>query len=340
MHSDMRSLNNQFHIFTTGSDQIWNNELNWWNSDFYYLDFAEIQKKKIAVSASFGTDSFRYPPSLQKRLEYFFSRFDAISVRETEAVDVLRDRFNTESQLILDPVFLIPTQKYEAIAATSRINKTEKFIAVYFIVNDYKSRSIIDSVCKKLALPIIDASSNTVPVEDWLWAIKNADLVLTNSFHASCFSIIFNKKFLTLYSTHFPNDPRLKILSKITGIKNNFVHPDEFDIQMLSALDYDSKTVGAKLSELKEVSIKWIKAALEKESRQYPKSQEVLEAIHAETDNRLNNIEGKCIYLEKEIGRLEGLLTKQKKQVAGSMSPSLFRPLKRIFGKAIRFLKR
>ena len=237
-------------------------------------------------------------------------------------------------------MFLIPTQKYEAIAATSRINKTEKFIAVYLIVNDYKRRSIIDSVCKKLALPIIDVSSNTVPVEDWLWAIKNADLVLTNSFHASCFSIIFNKKFLTLYSTHFPNDPRLKTLSKITGIKNNFVHPDEFDIQMLSALDYDSKTVGAKLSELKEVSIKWIKAALEKESRQYPKSQEVLEAIYAETDNRLNNIEGKCIYLEKEIGRLEGLLTKQKKQVAGSMSPSLFRPLKRIFGKAIRFLKR
>ena len=55
MHSDMRSLNNQFHIFTTGSDQIWNNELNRWNSDFYYLDFAEIQKKENC-----GLGVFRY----------------------------------------------------------------------------------------------------------------------------------------------------------------------------------------------------------------------------------------------------------------------------------------
>jgi len=116
---DMRKLNDKFNTFIVGSDQIWNHDLNWFLQDFYYLNFAELDKNKIACAASFGAPDFTGNKTMTKMAEYYFHRFNAISVREKDVVSLLKNKFNVDSTFLLDPVFLIDKSKYIDIANTS-----------------------------------------------------------------------------------------------------------------------------------------------------------------------------------------------------------------------------
>ena len=101
-----------------------------------------------------------------------------------------------------------------------------------------------------------------VSIADWLYYIKNSKLVITNSYHALCFALIFNKPFWLL-SPHGLDNSRFQSLLKIVGLENRFINNvDEFDIdKIFEPIDWER--VNSIIAQEKERSLKWLKDALE-----------------------------------------------------------------------------
>ena len=315
---DMRRLNEHFDTFMVGSDMVWNHKLNWFLQDFYYLNFAEIKKNIISCAASFGLQKFAGNDSVTKRVEYYLSRFNNISVREKEGVRLLKNTFGMDGTFILDPVFLVNPEVYSDLANKS--TKTDKKYIAYYSVNKQETAKLLEivkAVSEKLQIPYIDIKGEN-SVEDWLYYIKNAEFVISNSFHCSAFSMIFEKKFLTLRrDAIFNKDTRIKTLIDVTGTQSQFIKISDFDIEKLDeymvALDY--ATLKNRILPEKERSIAWLKNALENNNKEVTKEQERMEAVYADMDDRLNYLEAKCTkidILEEKINKLESKQNKNK----------------------------
>lgn len=305
---DMRTLNDELDTFMVGSDQVWRHSLNWFLQDFYYLNFVELNKKKISCAASFGIPDFTGNNTLISMVKYYFSRFDHISVREKEAVSLLKETFDTSGTFILDPVFLINKNKYIEIANNCNIKVNDDFIAYYFIHPSDKKEKILQDMCKELNVKAINLKKSGLDVEEWLYYLKNSKIVLSDSFHASSFSIIFNKKFLTLFD--YSKDSRYATLENITGLNYRFVKSSEFNQEIFNRImQEDAWTeIEQKLQPLKDFSVNWLRNAINDNSkRQITKEQEFLESFYASMDDRLNYLECKTTEINLINQRVEKL---------------------------------
>ena len=285
---DMRRLNDKFGTFMVGSDQVWRHSLNWFLQDFYYLNFANIKKNLVSCAASFGVPEFSGNDTVVSMVKYYFSRFNHISVREEDAVDLLKNKFGAEGTFILDPVFLIDSNAYLKIADNCDDKTTEPFIAYYLIHPNKEKFKIVKDIANKLGVKAIDIKAEGKDVEYWLYHIKNAELVVSDSFHASSFSVIFNTKFLTIFNAKI--DSRFGTLSQISGLNNRFDN---------LCTDLDWEDIANKFKPLQEFSISWLRNALESPNNKVvSKEQESLEAMYASMDDRLNYLEGVVLKLK------------------------------------------
>lgn len=292
---DMRRLNDKFSTFMVGSDQVWNHELNWFLQDFYYLNFVQLNKNKISIAASFGKPVFTGNDTVKSMVSYYLRRFNSISVREYKSVEICKDVFGVDSELVLDPVFLIEKEKYEKIISDST-RKDKNYIAYYFINEDKQKIEIMNEISKKYNLPLIDIKAKN-DVTDWLYLIKNSNFVVSDSFHATCFSLIFNKQFITFDKAKY-KDARFETLIALTKLEKNFVRASDFDIDKVDYYkeirDWDSTF--EEINKKKQETITWLQGALGKDVSKikYDKNQEFAEAFYASMDDRLNYVEAAC----------------------------------------------
>lgn len=311
---DMRKQNDKFETFMVGSDQIWNHDLNYFLQDFYYLNFAQIDKNLISCAASFGKNFFTGNPIVSKMVEYYLKRFNHISVREEDGVELLKNKFDTDGTFILDPVFLIDKEKYSQIANEYATDE-DNFIACYFIHPTQLKTEILNMLSDYFKIKIIDMRAKDVGVEKWLYCIKNAKFIISDSFHASAFSVIFNKKFVTLYTA--PKiDSRFDTLANITGLHKHFMHISDFSIKKIENLLYENswEEIEAKLQPYKEFSLNWLKNALETPgSKEITKEQEYIEAFYASLDDRVNYLEGNYVELDSLKKNIEELKLQNNK---------------------------
>ncbi len=200
-----------------GSDQVWNDYFNhqFKSGDYYYLDFAGNRVRKVAYGASFGTKGAEPPAEGYAK---YFQRFSSIGVREKFGVDVCRDLYGVQAEHVLDPVFLLDAPDYEKLAAESRLEINEPFILAYILnPNEDKRRAClrvqeqlggdirIISICEPAPASIdicrhgLDFAwvQSRPTIEDFLYLYKNCRYVITDSFHGTCFSLIFEKKFMS-----------------------------------------------------------------------------------------------------------------------------------------------
>lgn len=198
-----------------GSDQVWNDYFNhqFKSGDYYYLDFAGDGVRKVAYGASFGMKGAE-PPAEYAR---YFKRFDKIGVREKFGVDLCRDLYGVQAEHVLDPVFLLDASDYEALAAGSQLRMDEPFILAYILnPNEDKRRAClrvqerlggirIVSICEPAPASIdlcrhgLDFAyiQSHPTIEDFLYLYKNCAYVITDSFHGTCFSLVFEKNFMS-----------------------------------------------------------------------------------------------------------------------------------------------
>lgn len=211
--------------YFAGSDQIWNSNLPNGKDPGYFLQFGEDSTKRIAYAASFGIPEIQqeHRPVMSKWLE----KFDSISVREKSALNIL-DTLNAKGINVVDPVFLLTKEQWSKFAGESRVIK-EKYILVYDLdlcddelrieanrlkmLYNYK----IVAVNGLVKCPYAQKNIKNAGPQEFINLIKNAEFVISNSFHATSFCVIFNKPFATFYK--HKNISRMADLLECVGLQ-------------------------------------------------------------------------------------------------------------------------
>lgn len=189
---------NDFDILICGSDQIWN---PFYNKDMitYTGAFAK-NVKKISYAASIGINQI--PEELVEAYKKNISAMDYIGIREEEGAKLLRKYIDKEISVQVDPTMLLTVNDWDEIASKPDKKNEEDYILTYFIKEkDQKTQEKIEEFSKKSKIKVINL--NDINEKNWydldpcefLWMIKNAKFVFSDSFHATVFSLIYHKPF-------------------------------------------------------------------------------------------------------------------------------------------------
>ncbi|MBR4889492.1 MAG: polysaccharide pyruvyl transferase family protein [Clostridia bacterium] len=280
--TDMKKVNDLADTFLVGSDQLWNYNLCKSAGTYFYLDFVDDNKKKIAYGTSFGHSHFRGNETERRTAGFYLNRFDAVSVREDYAVDLCKDSFGVDAVQVLDPVFMCSKQHYLSCVQESRLVKDppkNKYLLAYILDPTEEKQRYLEESAKRMGadllcipnaqvkddlrakwrLPILE----NIDMEDWLYYFSHAEAVVTDSFHGTCFSVIFEKPFVAI-GNEFRGLERFHSLLSSLQLTDRLVfstqEAEEKDTLFLESIDYAK--VNERLAELREYSMAWLRNAL------------------------------------------------------------------------------
>ena len=267
------NVEERYDIFITGSDQVWNFE---WYHPAFFLDFV-TQKPKISYAASMAVDSLNENQKIL--IKEHLKDFNAISVRENNALELLKDLTPILPIRVVDPVLLLDKEEWDNVSSERQIK--DEYIFCYFLGNNKNERKIAKKFAKKKNLPIVTAifSNNVldfyfgakrlygVGPEDFISLIKHSQYVFTDSFHAVVFSYIYKRQYFV-----FNREQTGVMNSRIISITNLFNASKRFCVgaereklkYVLSVEDIDYSKVNQSLDEIKTQSIEFLKRNLEK----------------------------------------------------------------------------
>jgi len=190
----------KYDLFSVGSDQVWNSSIDTFR-DFYLLSFVNDNNKKISFSASFGINE--KPEKFAKTFSENLKKFKAISVREYRGKELVEELSNRKDvSVLIDPTMMLEKSEWEAIIKKPSNHNDSKYLLIYFLGNLNRDRKKeIERVASEKNYRIIDILNpndhyyNCGP-DEFLYLIRNASLICTDSFHACVFSVVFDKPFI------------------------------------------------------------------------------------------------------------------------------------------------
>lgn len=245
-----------------GSDQIWNTEITRGFNRGFFLDF-DTSGKKISYAVSMGINEL--PKEHEKNFKNSLNKLDNISVRE-DTLKEYAERF-TDKEIIrvLDPTLLLEEEDYENLILD---NKYGDYVLIYALGPDERLTKIANKIAKEKNAKIIELNdkrnenyfceqiSDAGP-DEFLTLIKNAKAIVTNSFHGTIFSIIFQKEFYTI--TRLNRNSRMESILKIVDMEDRLIDKVE-EIENVKGQDY--KKAYDRLNKEKEKSRNFLKNAL------------------------------------------------------------------------------
>lgn len=257
-------------VYCTGSDQVWNST---WNKGFipeFYLSFVPDEKKKISLAASIGKEDFE---NWEKKDVYrLLKRYDFISVREDDAVAILQNLGIKNVEHLVDPTLLMPREFWLSLASNRMIE--EPYILIYQLNHDSQFDSFAIEFAKRKKCKLVrlctrydqmrlPGKSIVLPeVEGFVSLLANANYVITDSFHATAFSLNMNTEVICVYPNEFSG--RLASILKKTRLENRHLKSyDQFDIAD-TPTDFDR--VNKCFDEEREKATEWLKNALSLET--------------------------------------------------------------------------
>ena len=242
----LAAANNEYDGFILGSDQVWNPDIVKSAFPVFCLDFVDKKKVKLSYASSFGVKSIE-----RDKLDYLNHRleeFEAVSVREDQAKSLLSDVNQHKTTVVCDPVFLLSKEAWAEKVTEFPLPK--EYILVYCVEQDKTFREKIKKIGAKLGLAIVDIgtsanprnyvgihSDNVGPAE-FLYAIQHAHYIITNSFHGTAFSIIFEKEFIV--KAHTKRGLRMENLLERVNLKNRLVSGNETVDELIDHLQSQS----------------------------------------------------------------------------------------------------
>lgn len=257
---------NDFDAYVVGSDQVWRKEFI---SDFSlsYLLFTDgWNVKRIAYAPSFGPAEWNYADKETSMIKASLEKFDGLSVREQSGADLCRNILGLQARVVLDPTLLITQSAYRKFV---KIGKAKCTPFVYFVKRNLALKSV-ESIMTSLReshfshiyLPYEGYNCGVLPsVNEWLSNIYNAKFVLTDSFHACVFSILFHKPFLVL-PNKWGGSSRFDSLLKPLGLEYRILTAETNNYQELLEKEIDWKKVERKLYVLRQDSLLFLENAL------------------------------------------------------------------------------
>ena len=260
----------KFDSYITGSDQVWNYKLTKGFDDIYFLNFGNTNTIRISYAASIGNFD-----NISMNLSEFknkIKKINYISVREKDTAEKLKNILNKEVFNSIDPVFLLNKQMWDDFVYDNKIEIKEKYILCYAPSNDNKEYyDAINFLAYKTNLKVLffnhSDKKNSIKYnkKSCCWAgpiefvnlIKNAEYVVTTSFHAVAFASILHKKFFAVLSTN-PNR-LLNILNKLS-LENRIVNNKNIEDILHKEMDWNE--VDKKINIEAEKSKKWLEKSL------------------------------------------------------------------------------
>lgn len=215
-------LSSQFDYFVVGSDQVWNPYYDFVAGKCDFLTFAS-DNQKISYAASFGVSEI--PLDRVKDYAENLKTFNAISVREKQGARIVKDLANREAVVVLDPTLLLKASEWEKVEKKSNYKPKSKYVFVYALgtmCERFKNK--IEELKKEYEIfdvRTIQRNGKELPVgpSEFLYLLRNADFVLTDSFHATVFSILYHKRFITFNRLGINMNSRIESLAELIDIQ-------------------------------------------------------------------------------------------------------------------------
>lgn len=252
---EWNDIENEYIAFITGSDQVWNP--NYFQASMM-LDFVDSKKiKKISYASSIGVNSLSF--QIKKQYKKLLRTYTAVSVREEQAAKLLLELSPVSVEVVLDPTMLLTCKEWDELADEAIVQKewnAEKpYIFCYFVgdredYSDYVSKVRQETGLECLIIPInVNKQFKDCKIaygvgpNEFIWLLKHADLVLTDSFHASVFSILYHKEFYVLKrfleDSDTSQNSRLHQILGMYNLESRWVK-DESSFTREKDIDYES----------------------------------------------------------------------------------------------------
>jgi len=270
---DTMSSAEGINCFIAATDTIWRNYAKGFDKGFFMACRAMRNAYKIAYSVSRGPSTYDEPAQRQF-IEYIKNIHD-ISVREQSLKDYITSISDIQAQVVLDPVFLAKREFYDSLAVTPA--QQNGYVLLYLMQEADEFLALAAKFAEARGLELIELSKfynhkaktgyakhsviYDIGIEEWLGYIKHADYVFTNSFHGSCFSIMFEKQFF--YNGKRGGD-KVKLLFKTFGLEWRSEEQAFDQDAKLLVDDIDYAPVNAIREQRVEQSLDFLKNALRK----------------------------------------------------------------------------
>lgn len=186
-------------VYVVGSDQVWRPAFNLGERLYnMFLDFVPDKVRKIAYAASFGVSEWEYNEEQTLRCHQLAKRFSAVSVREESGITLCREHLGIDAIHVLDPTLLLEKEDY--IKVCSDIPQCKPHIFVYVLGMTAELQKVVSEISEVYGLTAeyvyVDKKiKESDSIEKWFAHFRDADYIVTDSFHGMVFSIIFNKPF-------------------------------------------------------------------------------------------------------------------------------------------------
>lgn len=259
-----------------GSDQVWRPYYSPCQPN-YFLDFLshDSQIKRISYAASFGGDDWNeWNEKLTEQCAGLLQKFDAVSVRELSGIRLCKEHFDVEAVQVLDPTLLLNKEDYLAVIGKPLQNRGTLFN--YVLDRSDEKQYIIQKIAERTqkkpfdSMPELEDSVYNLygdieravypPVENWLSAFVEAEMVVTDSFHGTVFSIINNKPFWVV-GNEGRGMARFETLLSLFGLENRLISIKTLnDTDLNDPIDWDK--VNAKKAEMQKISLEFLNEAL------------------------------------------------------------------------------
>lgn len=265
----------KFDVWICGSDQIWRYKYYpFFEGDIanVYLKFlGDDSCKRIAYAASFGTDNWEYPAKETAECKNWIQKFDAVSVREETGVKLCSTYYDIKAKHVLDPTMLLSKDDYVDLIEKSDVPKSKGNLFCYILDNTDEKMNVVKNIEKQRHLSSFfmngDCGNWTEdlekriqpPVESWLRAFYDSEFIVTDSFHACVFSILFHKQFLVIGNKE-RGLARIYSLLSMFGLEDRLTSDTGLDINRMKTIDYDR--VDEILAKHREVSRTFLIQAL------------------------------------------------------------------------------
>ena len=263
-----------YDVYLTGSDQVWNPRHT--NGDpSFMLHFAPSGKIKLSYASSIGSN--KIPNELTPLYSDLLSRYNYISVREESGRSVINELIGKEADVVLDPTLLLASNEWNIIATSNRLVK-KKYILCYFLNYSFNAFPFVDnlatSIQRQTGYEIVRVARpphhmflrhtkyyTGASPEDFLALVRDAEIVLTTSFHGTAFAVNYGKPVFSIVKDFHDLDSRQLNLMKSLGLEDKIVTIKE-GFPDVSLIHYDLNKEQKLLGELRQKSLLYLNNAL------------------------------------------------------------------------------
>jgi polysaccharide pyruvyl transferase WcaK-like protein len=269
--TELKNAQHKSDLYIVGSDQVWNPDITKrLDSLIYFFSFLPDSVNRISYAASFGTESWN-SSALAAEVKALLHKFNAVSVREQTGVNICKDTFGIDAQLVVDPTLLLTS--YDEICGSFNPKRETNELIYFTFRRDKAEQGVISEFAKANNIQAVALRSNHpiqgfrqrlyVSVAEWLNSIRYAKLVVTNSFHCMTFCIIFHKKFVAFPSKAGRTTRQEGLLEQL-GLQDHFCKETSNLYKTMEHVinkDIDYAVIDEKIKKMREESLDFLKEA-------------------------------------------------------------------------------